>query len=121
MNRYIINGIIGDLAAGRSVLVLSPTLDQSNHAARQVFGMLAADGVLGGYVWAREQWIRDERTEVAVTFLSVNSAAVGHAAGDVVVINGYREMVDHANSDKTLSVAGRLGKITAGREAVVID
>ena len=77
MNRYITRGILADLAAGRSVLVVSPSLRESDHAHRAVLDRLHADALTDDeglrYAWSLAnggKWIRDEHTKTAVNSLN---------------------------------------------------
>lgn len=129
MNRYITRGILDDLAAGRSVLVISPSLRESAAAHGAVLDRLHTDALEDdqgdGYAWSLAnggQWIRDEQTKVAATFVSNGSAMVDHAGGDVVVVNGYRRTIgDGHDPAATGQELVRVSGIIGGREAVVID
>lgn len=129
MNRYITRGILDDLAAGRSVLVISATLRESATAHDAVLALLYAGAFEAdqgdGYAWSLAnggQWIRDERTKVAATFVSYGSTMVDHAGGDVVVVNGYRRIIgDGHDLEATDRAVRRLHGIIGDRDRVVID
>lgn len=125
MNRYVTRGILEDLAAGRSVLVVSASLTEAGHAHRLLLDQAytVSGGNADGFRWSWTnggQWIRDESTKTAATFVSIRSAMMDHLEPVVVVVNGYRRMVDTG-----VPVMGpafdRLRAIMAGRDVVVID
>ncbi|HEX7352501.1 hypothetical protein [Brachybacterium sp.] len=123
MNRYITRGILEDLTAGRSVLVVSPSLTQAKHAHAQLLdhAYTVSGGDPTGYRWSffnGGQWLRDERTKIAATFTSIRAGMVDHAQADVVVIDGYRQMIGDGRDVTTID---RISAITRDRETVVID
>lgn len=128
MNRYICAGILADLAAGQSVLIVSRSLREGEHAHRALLEHAGSHGGGGpggiGYAWSLAnggQWLRDERSKVAATFTSIRSGMVDHAAGDVIVVNGYRHMIGDGPDGPDRATLDRLRAVTAGRDTVVID
>lgn len=129
MNRYITRGILDDLAKGRAVLVLSPSLSESERAHAAVLDRVHADALEDdqgdGYAWSNTnggQWIRDEHTRAAAVFTSIRSSMADHAGGDVVVINGLRRILGDAGTTAAMiTERDRLTALAAGRPTVVID
>lgn len=124
MNRYIAEGVLDDLALKRSVLVVSPSLRESAQAHDRVVVQMLDDGLEDDYTWSDQaggQWVRNERQGTAATFVSIGSTMIDHAAGDVVVINGYRRMIGDGPTGPGGAALARVLAATNGRDAVVID
>lgn len=128
MNRYITRGILEDLAAGRAVLVVSASLTEAGaaHAALLEHARTLSGPHMDEYAWSLEnggQWLRDERTKTAATFVSIGSTMTDHATGDVVVLNGWRHLVDRSDvaRAKAYGNADRLRALATGRDVVVVN
>ncbi|GAA1333149.1 hypothetical protein GCM10009592_26660 [Brachybacterium rhamnosum] len=122
MNRYIIEGILRDLAAGRTVLVVSPTARDVQQAHRAALLHLDPRANLGtlyphtpGYAWNAANGtarLHDVTTEAIAFYRALHNADGVEA--DVIVVDGVRRMVDDTDP-------GGLATLTAGRDVVLID
>lgn len=90
MNRYTLDGILADLAAGRTVLIVSD--DDTDHRAQLLEHIMGGDTPPGNreYRWndARPAWLRDDTGGGAATFTTSAAAALDHIDPDVIVQAG---------------------------------
>lgn len=120
MNRYIIEGILRDLAAGRDVLVLTATLHGARHALNAMIEHLEGRPTYAWSITNGGEWVRDLDTGAAATFTSARSHRADHVDADVVVVYEYRRMLGDGPAPDA-ATARRIRDLTADRDAVVID
>lgn len=88
MNRYVVDGVLADLAAGRRVLVVSQTVNQGRYAFDDIVSALQDAGRHDDVIVRRANGAQriEDRRGGWVRFCSVASSARGMTA-DVVFID----------------------------------
>lgn len=95
MNRYLIEGLIRDLHAGNTVVVIAPSMAQSRHAFMAVTSELEVDDSVAKILRGNGRECIEMRNGARLRTIAANCNGGRGFNADIVVVLGWEYMSDN--------------------------